>query len=153
MPKQKYEVKLSDNEKKKLEKIMKTGKCKAREILHANILLATDDNRNPKLTVVEVAEKCNSNTTTVQTIRKRYSESGLDAAIYRKKRQTPPIAPKITGDVEAHIIALACSEPPEGFSKWSLRLLANTAVELEYIDKISYVSVGTLLKKHNSSLT
>jgi hypothetical protein len=153
MPKQKYNVGLSDSEKKKLEKITKTGKSSAREILHANILLATDDNRTPKLTVVEVAKKCNSNPTTVQIIRKSYSENGLNAAIYRKKRETPPIAPKITGEVEARIIALACGEPPQGFSKWSLRLLANRAVELEYVDNISYVSVGTLLKKHNLSLT
>jgi hypothetical protein len=153
MPKLKYEVKLNEAEKERLIKIIKTGKSPASEILHANILLATDDNRMPKLTVAEVAEKCGSNTTTVQSVRKSFAENGLETAIYRKKRETPPIAPKITGDVEARIIAVACSEPPEGFSKWSLRLLADRVVELEYIDKISYVSVGTVLKKHNLSLT
>lgn len=153
MPKLKHTVKLTNEEKVILAKIIKKGKSSAKEILHANILLTTDDNRVPKLTVSEVAERCNSTTTTVQTIRKSYAQNGLNKALSRKKRATPPITPKITGEVEAHIIAIACSKPPEGFAKWSLRLLADKAVELEYIDKISYVSVGTVLKKHNLSLT
>ena len=152
MPKLVHSVVLSDDEKRKLIKIATTGKTSAKEILHANILLATDDKRFPKLTVLEVAEKCNTTTTTVQTVRKSYAQYGFNAALKRKKRNTPPIEPKITGDVEAHIIALACSKPPQGFLRWSLRLLANKAVELEYINKISYVSVGTVLKKHNLSL-
>ena len=97
--------------------------------------------------------KGNSTTTTVQIIRKLYAEGGIDAAIKRKVRKAPPVQPKITGDVEAHIIAMACSQPPKGFAKWSLRLLADKTVELGYIDGISYVSVGTVLKKHNLSLT
>jgi hypothetical protein len=147
-----YKVSLTEKERARLTKITTTGKGAAKEILHANILLATDDGRTPKLTVAAVAKKCNSTTTTVQKIRKLYAGNGLDAALKRKKRETPPIKPKITGDVEAHIIALACSEPPKGFSKWSLRLLANKAVELKYIDRISYVSVSAVLKKHNLSL-
>ena len=115
-------------------------------------MLATDGKHSPKLTIAAVAGKCNSTTTTVQRIRKLYAMDGFNAALKRKKRKTPPVEPKITGDVEAHIIAMACSEPPKGFAKWSLRLLADKAVELEYIDKISYVSVGTVLKKHNLSL-
>ena len=152
MPKLKYIVCLTDEERATLKKIVTTGKSSAKEILHANILLATDDNRTPKLTVVEAADKCNSTDTTVQTIRKAYHEGGLDFALKRKKRETPPVEAKITGEVEAHIVALACGEPPEGFSKWSLRLLADTVVELKYIDSISYVSVGTVLKKHSLSL-
>ena len=148
-----YKVNLTKEERAKLSKITTTGKAAAKEVLHANILLATDDKRSPKLTVSAAADKCNTTTTTVQTIRKLYAVGGFDAALKRKKRITPPIQPKITGEVEAHIIALACSEPPEGFAKWSLRLLADKAVELEYIDNISYVSVGTLLKKRNLSLT
>jgi len=153
MPKKKYEVNLTEEEQKKLIKIASTGKTSAKEILHANILLATADNRSPKLTVAAAAEKCNSTTTTVQVIRKLYAEAGFEAALKRKKRKNPPVAAKITGEVEAHIIALACSAVPEGFAKWSLRLLADKAVELNYIDNISYVSVGTVLKKHNLSLT
>jgi len=153
MPKKKYSVNLSKNEIEKLNKLTKTGKASAKEILHANVLLATNDSRTPKLTVKAVADKCSTSTTTVTRVRKRYSEEGLEAALLNKKRKTPPIEPKITGEVEARIIALACSEPPEGFSKWSLRLLAEKTVELEYLENISHVSVGTVLKKHNLSLT
>jgi len=152
MPKRKYQVTLTEAERKRLTRITTTGKCSAKEILHANVLLATDDGRSPKLTVAAVAEKCNTTTTTVQTIRQRYAQQGLNAALKRKKREKPPIEAKITGEVEAHIIATACSEPPKGFAKWSLRLLADKIVELEYIDKISYVSVSTVLKKHHLSL-
>ena len=153
MPKLKHTVNLTSEERTKLMKITTTGKASAKEILHANILLATDDCRTQKLTVTAVADKCNSTTTTVQTVRMLYSTQGLEAALKRKKRDTPPVQAKITGEVEAHIIAMACGKPPEGFSKWSLRLLADKAVELEYIDSISFVSVGTVLKKHNLSLT
>jgi len=153
MPKLKHSVKISEGERQWLLNFTKTGTAAASEILHANILLATDDNRKPNLTVIEVAEICNSTTTTVQTVRKLYAQNGMNAALKRKKREKPPVEPKITGDVEAHIIALACNRPPEGFSKWSLRLLSDKTVELGYIDKISYVSVGSVLKKHNLSLT
>lgn len=153
MPKKKYSVALSEEEKAKLKGITTTGKATAKEIMHANILLATDDSRTPKLTVIATAEKCNTSTTTVTRIRKLYSEGGLLAALARKWRETPPVEPKITGEVEARIIALSCSEPPEGFARWSLRLLADKAVELEYIESISFVSVGTVLKKHSLNLT
>lgn len=153
MPIKKYEVNLSEIEKARLTKITTTGKASAKEIMHANILLATADNRVPKLSVAKAADKCNVSTTMVTEIRKRYSEAGLDAALLRKKRETPPVEPKITGEVEAHIIALACGEPPEGFSQWSLRLLAQKAVELEYIDSISHASVRTVLKKRTSNRT
>lgn len=147
MPKLKYNVRLTDDEKKQLKKLIKNGVASAREIMRANILLATNNNRVPKLTVAQVAERCQSTTTTVQTIRKEYALSELESTIKRKKRDKPPIEPKITGDVEAHIIALSCSAPPDGFSKWTVRLLADKTVELGYIDSISYVSVSTVLKK------
>ncbi len=70
----------------------------------------------------------------------------------RKKRETPPVPAKVTGEVEAHVIALACGKPPKGYSKWTLRLLANKAVELGYIDSISHVTVSNILKKTNLSL-
>lgn len=152
MPKIKYAVRISEDERSELMKIIKKGKASAKEILHANILLATDDTRKPKLTVIEAAEVCSTTSTTVQKIRKQYVQGGLTTALKRKKRKKPPVEAKITGEVEARIIALACGKPPDGFSRWSLRLLSDKAVELEYIDKISYVSVGTLFKKHNLSL-
>ena len=82
-----------------------------------------------------------------------YCEKGLEATINRKKRETPPVPAKVTGEVEAHVIALACGQPPDGYSKWTLRLLADRTVELGYIDSISHVTVSTILKKTNLSLT
>ena len=153
MPKLMYQVNLTEEEQTKLSKITTTGKTSAKETLHANILLATADNRTPKLTITAVAQKCNTTNTTIQIIRKLYAQNGLNAALKRKKRTTPPTEAKITGEVEAHIITLACSKPPNDYAKWSLRLLANKTVELNYIDQISHVSVGTVLKKHNCALT
>jgi hypothetical protein len=76
----------------------------------------------------------------------------IDEFLTRKKRETPPNAPKITGEVEARIIALACSEPPLGYEKWTLRLLEKRVVELNYVDDISHMTISRVLKKHNSSL-
>ena len=148
-----YPVVLTQDEAVTLKEIVSKGVSSAKEILHANILLATNDARVPKLTVAQAAQNLNTTATTVQIIRKNYATGGLDAALKRKKRETPPVAPKITGDVEAHVVALACGESPQGYSKWSLRLLASKVVELGYIDDISHVSVGSILKKHNLSLT
>jgi len=153
MPKKSYEVKPSTEEKEMLNEITRNGKSTAKEIMHARILLATDDAREPKLTVRQVAEKCDSTATTVQTVRRLYATQGFEAALERKKRETPPVEAKITGDIEAKLVALACTEPPEGRAHWALRLLADKAVELEIIDSISHSSVGTVLKKHNLSLT
>ena len=153
MPRKKYEVKPTEEEKERLNEITRNGKSAAKEILHARILLATDDAREPKLTVRQVAEKCDSTTTTVQTVRQLYATQGFEAALQRKKRETPPVEAKITGEVEAKIVALGCSQPPEGRARWTLRLLAEKAVELEIIGEISHSSVGSVLKKHNLSLT
>lgn len=105
------------------------------------------------MTVSEIADAYHTTPTTVQTVRTSYCEKGLEATISRKKRETPPIPAKVTGEVEAHVIALACGQPPEGYSKWTLRLLADRTVELGYIDSISHVTVSTILKKTNLSLT
>ena len=105
------------------------------------------------MTVAEIADAFSTTPTTVQTVRSTYATNGLDAAVYRKKRETPPVAPKVTGEVEAHIIALACGEPPTGYSKWSVRLLADKCVELNYIDSISHMTVSRVLKKTNLNLT
>ncbi|HAG10010.1 MAG TPA: hypothetical protein DCK76_01090 [Desulfotomaculum sp.] len=79
------------------------------------------------------------------------SEHGLQVAIDRKKRSTPPVEPKLTGEVKAKIIALSCSAPPSGWSRWTLRLLADKAVELQYVDSVSHVAVGRLLKKRTQA--
>jgi len=148
MPKIKYHVRLSKDERNTLFDLVSKGSASAKSIMHANVLLAADENSTSgRKSEVDIAELFHVNQQTVHTIRKTYSEKGLDAAIGRKKRETPPVQPKITGEVEAKIIALACSTPPSGRTKWSLRLLADKAVELQYIDSISHEAVGRLLKK------
>lgn len=152
MPKVKYHVRLSESERKTLLKMVSKGSASAKFIMHANVLLAADENGGGgRKSQAEIAQLFNVHPQTVHTIRQLYSEKGLQAALDRKKRRTPPVAPKITGEVEAKIIALSCSSPPPGRSRWSLRLLADKAVELQYIDGISHEAVGQLLKKRTKT--
>ena len=151
MPSFKYVIELSAQDKAELIDIVTKGKRPARTILRANILLASDRQSERYMTVSEISKAYHTTPTTVQNVRTSYCEKGLEATINRKKRETPPVAPKVTGEVEAHVVALACGEPPEGYSKWTLRLLAEKTVELGYIDSISHVTVSTILKKTNSS--
>lgn len=152
MPSIKYIITLSDQDKAILTDIVRKGTRSARTILRANILLASDKRNDKYMTVAEIAKVYHTTPTTVQTIRTSYCEKGLEATLNRKKRETPPVPAKITGEVEAHIIALACGDPPEGYSKWTLRLLANKTVELGYVESISHVTVSNILKKTNLSL-
>ena len=153
MPSIKYVIELSNQEKVRLMEIVKKGNSPARTILRANILLASDKQSDKYMTVSEIANAYRTTPTTVQTVRTSSCKKGLEATITRKKRETPPIPAKVTGEVEAHIIALACGQPPEGYSKWTLRLLANKTIELGYIESISHVTISTILKKTNLSLT
>ena len=148
MPSYKYVIELSDQDKTRLMEIVKKGSSPAR-----TILLASDKQSDKYMTVSEIANAYRTTPTTVQTVRTSYCKNGLEATINRKKRETPPIPAKVTGEVEAHIIALACGQPPEGYSRWTLRLLADKTVELGYIESISHVTVSNILKKTNLSLT
>ena len=152
MPSVKYVIELSDADRKALQDIVTKGKSPAKAILRANILLASDRNNKKQMTVTEIAETYHTTPTTVQTVRTSYVNNGLEATVTRKKRESPPVPPKVTGDVEAHIIALACSDPPEGYSKWTLRLLAEKCVELNYAESLSHMTVSRILKKTKSSL-
>lgn len=153
MPSVKYIIELSNEDRKRLTDIVTKGNSPARIILRANILLASDRNNTKHMTVAEIAENYHTTPTTVQNVRVSYAEKGLEATISRKKRTTPPVPPKVTGEVEAHIIALACGEPPEGYEKWTLRLLADKCVELNYAESLSHMTVSRVLKKTNISLT
>ena len=153
MPSVKCIIELSDTDRKTLQEIVSKGKSPAKAILRANILLASDRNNKKHMTVAEIAENYHTTPTTVQNVRTSYANNGLEATVSRKKRETPPVPAKVTGDVEAHIIALACSDPPEGYSKWTLRLLADKCVELNYAESLSHMTVSRILKKTNLSLT
>ena len=158
----KLDIVLTEEQRSSLENIVKKGKCSATEIRRANVILMVDDSNGKGMKDVDVAKALNITPQAVHNIKSRFIDSTSDpneetanaeAAVKRKERDTPPVPPKCTGDVEAKIIALACSEPPEGRSKWTLRLLSEKSVELEIIDSISHMQVGRILKKTNISLT
>ena len=133
-----------------LEQLVKSGVHPAREIARARVLLLLDRSQGRQRTIAEVVEAGMVSQGTVSNIKKRYFEGGLEGALHDLPR--PGAAPKIDGEVEARLITLACSEPPEGREHWTLRLLADKLVELELVDSISHVAVGNALKKTPSSL-
>lgn len=147
MPTIKYVIELSKDEREVLLDLVSKGQAPAKTILRANILLASDRANKKHMTVAEIAEAYHTTATTVQRVRTSYANKGLVETINRKKRETPPVPAKVTGDVEAHILALACSDPPEGYERWSVRLIAEKSVELNYIDSISHMTVARILKK------
>lgn len=149
MAKQQH-VYLKENERTALEQLIKSGTHSARVIARARTLLLLDRSQGHKRTIQEVVEAALVSQGTVSNIKKRYFSGGLDEALYEKPR--PGAKPKITGEVEAHLVALVCSDPPEGYDRWSLRLLADKLVELELVGSISHVAVGDVLKKMNLSL-
>jgi len=148
-------IELTADARKELEKFTKTGKHSVRLVNRAKIILELNeaDGRKP-LNQDQVAEKVGVTRQTVNDAKQAFiAADSVSAFLQRKKRENPPIEPKITGDVEAHIIALACSSVPEGCAKWGVRLLADKCVELNYIDSISFKSVQRVLKKHNLNRT
>ncbi len=146
----KYIVELTSEERKQLQQLVKKGKVPGYKIRHAQMLLKADQgNKGPGWPDVQVAEVFAAHVTTVERLRKRFVEQGLEAAMERNKRNN--YARKLDGDAEAHLIAMACSDPPTGRSEWSLRLLADRLVELSVVDSISYMTVSRTLKKTNLS--
>jgi hypothetical protein len=149
------EVKLSKEDRMILEKIINTGTRSVKQIKRARILLELDtSNGIEPAKEASIAEKVGVSRQTIQVVKTEFFASEkLQDVLERKKRETPPNQPKITGDVEAKILALACSAVPEGYSTWTLRLLAEKIIELQILDNISHMSVSRLLKKHSLSLT
>lgn len=144
----KYHVTLTDEEYSKLIGITRKGTASAQKIRHAEILLKLDENHNEKpWTVSAIVEAYHTNTTTVCNVAQRFVEEGLESALNRKKQSNRHR--KITGEVEAHMIAIACSDAPEGRDRWTLQLIADKMVELKVVDSISATAVGTTLKKTN----
>lgn len=141
---------LNDEERVELEQLIRSGTNSARVIGRARTLLLIDRSQGKKRTIQEVAEAAMVSPGTVSNIKRRYFEGGPPSALYDKPR--PGAKPKVDGEVEARLIALTCSDPPEGYERWTLRLLANELVALEVLESISHVTVGEVLKKTNSSL-
>jgi hypothetical protein len=148
----KYIVALSEEERNFLVELTSKGTQKSQKILNALILLACDegDFQTKRSINEEIARVLNVSMRKIDRVKKRLVEEGFDAAINRKKGDRI-YAKKTDGDFEAHLIALSCSEPPAGFARWSLRLLADKVVELNYIDSISHESIRRILKKTKSN--
>lgn len=146
-----YEVRLTDGEREQVERLIAAGQAPARKLMHARILLKADMGPGgPGWVDTRIAEAAEVSQPTVARVRRRFVEWGVEAALNRR----PPrreYRRKLDGEQEAHLIALACGAPPEGYGRWSLRLLAGRLVELEQVEALSYQTVRRVLKKTSSS--
>lgn len=149
----KFTVTLTAEEREELKQITCKGKHKSQKLINALILLDCDegDHQKQRSTNAEIAKVLNISMRKIDRTKKRFVVDGLEVALNGKKGSRV-YKKKVDGDFEAHLVALSCSDPPEGFSRWSLRLLADRVVELNYIDSISHESIRRILKKTNSSL-
>lgn len=147
----KYIVELTIEERKQLEQLVHRGKVAGYKIQHAQVLLKANQGKHgPSWKDEDIAEAFGCHVTTVENIRRRFIKQGLDAALGRAKRG--PNKRKLDGDAEARLIVIACSEAPQGRSKWTLRLLADRLVELEVVEEVSHMTVSRTLKKTSLSL-
>jgi transposase len=139
----KYVVTLRDDERQHLEQLLAKGKAAARTLRHAQALLKAD--QPVGWTDADIAEAFGLSVRTVERLRQRFVEEGLDTAL--KPKPVPRLPRKVDGEVEAHLVALTCSDPPEGRQRWTLRLLAEKLVELNMVESISHEGVRQALKK------
>ena len=152
MSRKRYIVELSSEEREQLDGLISKGKSSAKAILKARILLKSDQGPlGPCWTDDRIVEALDTNASMVRRVRRQLVEEGLAAVLARKKRLTPPIKPIFDGEAQARLIALACSEPPPGHARWSIRLLADKVVELEIVETAHFNTVGRALKKTNSN--
>lgn len=147
-----FRVTLTDSEIGILEEITRKGKRSAFIIRNAYILLnANESEKGKRKKDEEISEIIGVTTRTIENIRKKFVLDGFDASVYGKKSERV-YSKKVDGDVEAHLIALSCSNPPKGYSRWSLRLLSDRMVVLKYVDSISHETIRTVLKKRIEAL-
>ena len=144
--KKKYIVRLSEDERNILKEVIKKLKGTSTKVRRAQILLKADAD-GPKWTDQKIAEAFDCTRKTVENIRERLVTNGFEIALNGKKRETPSRKKLLDGEQEAKLIAMRLSSPPDGYGNWSLRLLANRAVELQIVDSISYETVRRTLKK------
>ena len=147
MPSKKYIVRLSEEERNELNRLVKTGKAAAYKRQRAQILLKVDENRpNGGLQDKEVADSLDVGVATVERARRRLVEKGFESVLEREP-QSGSRRPCLDGEQEAQLIALSCSEPPEGRNRWTLKLLAGQMVALEYVDSVCSETIRKTLKK------
>lgn len=148
-----YRVTLTAQERQDLEALTHNGKTGAKTFIHARALLLCDAGiEGPSWKVADVAEALGVTSRTIEHLKQRFVEEGLDAALQRKPRTRPPRDVVFDGEFEARLIALACSDAPEGRQRWTVRLLAEKAVELNFAPAVSHMTVQRVLKKTNLSL-
>jgi hypothetical protein len=148
----KYVVRLSSDERDRLESLIAKGKSAAQHLRKARILLKSDvSDAGEGWSDSRIAEALNTNVTAVHLVRKQLVEEGFEAVFTRKKRTTPPVPRIFDGEKEARLIALSCSKPPAGYARWSLRLLENKVVEMDIVDGASDSTIGRVLKKHSQA--
>ena len=149
-----YRITLTKQERKDLEALTRCGKTGAKKFIHARALLLCDAGPDgPAWTVADTAEALGVTSRTIEHLKKRFVEEGLEAALTRKPRVKPPRDVIFDGAFEARLIALACSDAPVGYQRWTVRLLADKAVELNFASSVSHMTVQRVLKKTNLSLT
>lgn len=149
-----YRVTLTAEERSELDALTKRGKIEARKFVHARALLLCDAGPDgPAWKVEDVATALGVSSRSIEHLKQRFVEDGLEAALARKSREKPPREVTFDGAFEAKLIALACSEAPRGRQRWTVRLLAEKAVELRFARAVSHMTVQRVLKKMNFSLT
>jgi hypothetical protein len=151
--KQSYVVHLTEDERRQCRELVRRGQAPARSIMHAQVLLKAEAGpEGPGWSDAAVAQAFGVSAATVGALRKTFAREGLPAALHHYRIVNRKYPHKLDGHGEAHLIALACSPPPEGHVRWTLRLLAHRMVELGYVDHLCHVTVGEVLKKTNCSL-
>lgn len=154
MSAKKFIVELVADERARLDAVISKGKAPAKVILKARILLKADQAEgSPGWLDAQIVEALDTNLTMVSRVRETLVTKGLDAVLTRKKRETPPVPAIFDGEAQAKLTALACSEPPPGFARWTIRLLAEHVVERKIVEAAHFNTVGRALKKTNSSRT
>jgi len=150
MPKIKYRLSLTAEEREELNAIVKKGRHSSHKVLNALILLNCDEQAPMRRTLKEqqIADVLNISAMKLYRVKQRFVEEGLEIALNGRKGQRV-YEKRADGEFEAHLVALSCSTPPPGHERWSLRLLADKVVELQYIDSVSYETVRRVLKKTN----
>lgn len=148
-----YRVTLTQEERNEIEALTRRGKTGAKKFIRARALLLCDaGGHGPAWTVADTAAALGVTSRTIEHLKKRFVEDGFEAALERKPRERPPRAVTFDGAFEARLIALACTDAPEGYQRWTVRLLADKAVELNFAPSVSHMTVQRILKKTNLSL-
>ncbi|MNW53518.1 hypothetical protein D3C74_310830 [compost metagenome] len=149
----KYEIRLEPKERERIEEVLHADSTSPGIRRRCHILLLSDENQGSIPKQTEIASRCGVSHVTVFYTVRDYCTRGLEETLNYRRRAEPPRPSAITGEVEARIIALACSEPPKGYARWTIRLLTRRVIELNILESVGRETIRTTLKKQNLSLT